>query len=411
MRFIPRLSGLGAAAALLLAMCGLAAASELAALARPDLASSSIVDARRGGIAVDLDLSQPVPYRLRTLDDPPRLVVDFHEVEWRGADPSGLIATKRVLAARAGALWSGWSRLVLDLAGPQRVASAEMRRDAETGRARLVLRLAPTDPAAVAAAKRAAPAALPAGLPASDPLLPPDAEAPHPLRVVIDPGHGGIDPGAEHDGVREADLVLAFARDLREALLRAGAEAVLTRDTDLFVPLETRLDIAARARGDVFLSIHADALADGQATGATVYTLSETASDRASALLAQRHERDALIAGVDLQNQDDVVATVLMDLARTETAPRADRLADALVARLQENGVALYKRPRHSADFSVLKSPDIPSVLLELGFLSSEVDRQNLVAPDWRAQAAAAVAVALLDWEAEDKAWAALLRR
>jgi N-acetylmuramoyl-L-alanine amidase len=384
-------------------------AGDLTALARPDLARSSISAAPRGGVELVIDLSQPVPYRVRVFDDPPRLVADFREVDWRGSDPAGLIGTERVRAARAGALWPGWSRLVLDLSGPQIVAAAEMRPDSESGRARLVIRT--RTGAAPASAADALPGPPWEAAPGEDPGPARQREAMTPLRVALDPGHGGLDPGAEHDGVREADIVLAFARELREALLRAGVEPLLTRDADRFVPLETRLDIARRAEADVFLSIHADALADGQATGATLYTLSERASDRASELLAQRHERDALLTGVDLSDQDDVIATVLMDLARTETAPRADRLADALVAGLQSHGVRLYKHPRHSADFSVLRSPDIPSVLVELGFLSSAADRENLVSAEWRARTASAIVDALLAWQAEDAARAALLRR
>jgi N-acetylmuramoyl-L-alanine amidase len=409
MRYLSALLRVMAALALWIGTPPAGVAGDLTALAWPDLAQSSISAAPQGGVQVVIDLSQPVPYRVLTLDNPPRLVADFREVDWRGSDPARLIGTERVHSARAGALWPGWSRLVLDLSGPQVVAAAEMRPERESGRARLVIRTRAG--AAAAPAADALPGPPWEAAPGAEPGPAPPREAMRPLRVAIDPGHGGIDPGAEHDGVREADIVLAFARELRETLLRAGVEALLTREADRFVPLEARLDIARRERADVFLSIHADALADGEATGATLYTLSERASDRASELLAQRHERDALLTGVDLTDQDDVIATVLMDLARTETAPRADRLADALVAGLQSHGVRLYKRPRHSADFSVLKSPDIPSVLVELGFLSSAADRENLVSAEWRARTAAAIVDALLAWQAEDAARAALLRR
>ncbi len=128
--------------------------------------------------------------------------------------------------------------------------------------------------------------------------------------------------------------MLTFARELKEALVRdGGRHVVMTREEDVFVPLETRISIARAAGADVFLSLHADALAEGEAVGATIYTLSDEASDEASATLAERHDRDDLLAGVDLTEQDDLVAGVLMDMARTETAPRTDRLAEALVAR------------------------------------------------------------------------------
>ncbi|MBK1635040.1 N-acetylmuramoyl-L-alanine amidase [Rhodovulum adriaticum] len=405
-----RLSGLALLLSLALALP--VAAQDLSALARPDIGASAIADGADGGVRVQLSLSQPVPYRVFTLADPPRLVADFREVDWAGTDPAALIRTERVQGARAGVVRPGWSRLVLDLAGPLGLDSAEMRPDPVTGRALLRLALRPAAPEAFAAQSRPPQSAL-WGLPDPETLPPPRRrpDGTRPLRVVLDPGHGGIDPGAERDGVRESTLVLRFARELREALRRAGFEVVLTRDADIFVPLETRIDIARRAQADVFVSIHADALADGHASGATVYTLSETASDKASALLAERHDRDALLAGVDLSEQDDVIATVLMDLARTETAPRSDRLAAAVVAGLKAHAGHLYKRPQLSAGFSVLKSPDIPSILVELGFLSSKSDRERLVSPQWRAKAVAGLVAGLSAWAAEDAALAGLLRR
>ena len=154
----------------------------------------------------------------------------------------------------------------------------------------------------------------------------------------------------------------------------------------------------------MFLSLHADALAEGDAQGATVYTLSEDASDEASAALAERHDRDDLLAGVDLSDQDDVVAEVLMDMARTETQPRAERLAGAIVAAVKGAKIRMHRHPHQSGGFSVLKSPDIPSVLLEVGFLSSDRDFRRLADPDWRAKLAGALVQALGSWATEDAA-------
>ncbi len=229
--------------------------------------------------------------------------------------------------------------------------------------------------------------------------------------VVLDPGHGGIDPGAEYDGAVEGDLMLTFARELQEVLLRAGNfKVVLTREGDVFVPLEARVSLARNVGADVFLSLHADALVEGCASGATIYTQSDRASDIASRKLAERHDRADLLAGVDLSDQDDVIATILMELARTETAPRTDKLANALVSGLAQ-AVGVHKRPRLSAGFSVLKAPDIPSVLIELGFLSSPRDLQRLRDPEWRKRAAKGVRVALQAWAAADAADALLLRK
>ena len=233
-----------------------------------------------------------------------------------------------------------------------------------------------------------------------------------PLVVVLDPGHGGIDPGAEAGGLREADLMLTFARELREALVRAGGfEVVLTRDADVFVSLDARVRIARQAGADVFLSLHADALPEGEARGAVIYTLAEEASDAASAALAERHDRADLLAGVDLSDADDLIAGVLMSIARTETQPRTDRLADALVDGVTGAVGRMHRRPRQAAAFSVLRAPDIPSALVELGFMSSPRDLANLRDPDWRARFADGVVAALQGWAAADAADVPLRRR
>lgn len=232
------------------------------------------------------------------------------------------------------------------------------------------------------------------------------------LVVVLDPGHGGVDPGAQRGGFDEKNLMLQFAIELRDALVRTGeVDVFLTREGDEFVPLETRVTIAHEARADLFLSLHADALEEGWARGATIYTLSEDASDKASQKLAERHNRADLLAGVDLTGQDDVVAHVLMDLARADTMPRAKRAADELLEALKENGNPLHSRPLRGAGFSVLKAADIPSILLELGFLSSDRDRANIVNPEWRARTAAAITAAILEWAIADAAEGQLVRQ
>jgi N-acetylmuramoyl-L-alanine amidase len=203
--------------------------------------------------------------------------------------------------------------------------------------------------------------------------------------------------------------MLTFARDLKELLLRDGRfTVVMTREEDIFVPLEARISVARDAGADLFLSLHADALAEGEAQGATVYTLSDEASDEAAAALAERHDRDDLLAGIDLSGQDDLVAEVLMDMARTETAPRTDRLADAVVAAIKAAELRMHRQPRQSAGFSVLKSPDIPSVLLEVGFLSSSRDLTRISDPKWRARMAEAILKGILEWSEEDAALRAL---
>ncbi len=382
-------------------------AQELSALARLDAAASRIADSG-GGVEITLAITQPVPWRVRVLDDPPRLVLDMREVDWSGLDKVASESTA-VVSKRAGVVRQGWSRLVLELAGPYLVTRSEMQTG--TARARVALRLDPVS---------ATDFAIEAGLPEPELwALPKVADLPRarntgagPLVVVLDPGHGGIDPGAESDGQNEANLMLTFARELKELLLRDGRFLVVsTRDDDIFVPLETRISIARAAGGQVFLSLHADALAEGVASGATIYTLSADASDEASKTLAERHDRDDLLSGVDLTAQDDLVATVLMDMARTETQPRVDRLALALEGAIKGAGLKMHRHPHQTAGFSVLKSPDIPSVLVELGFLSSKRDLARLSDPEWRAKMASALRDGLALWADEDAAIAALRRQ
>ncbi|MFW8592710.1 N-acetylmuramoyl-L-alanine amidase [Cribrihabitans neustonicus] len=388
-----------------------AAAQGFSGLARIDTKTSQVRDAGEGA-SVELGLSQGVPYRLFTLDSPPRLVLDFQEVDWSGLKQDTLLQGSRITAAQFGTYVPGWSRLVLQLAEPLQVASAAMSVDPVTAAARLSLSLSPVDAedfAAAAGAPQDARWDLPAPAPLK-PHAPRDGDAP--VRVVLDPGHGGIDPGAETGGVVEKDLMLQFAKELAEVLLRSGQfEVQLTRDGDYFVSLERRIALAHQAGADLFISLHADTISEGRAHGSTVYTLSREASDAASSKLAERHMRADLLSGTDLTGADDEVTGVLLDLARQETHPRSRGLARALIDGLRGQGRPVNNRPLRSAGFSVLKSADIPSVLLEIGFLSSRRDLGNLTDPAWRAEAARGILSGLIAWRAQDDARRALLRK
>lgn len=358
-----------------------------------------------------IEMTRPVPWRVFTLDEPRRLVVDFSELDWAGIDREAVLyESDKISDLRAGLYRPGWTRLVLDLAEPLAVVETGMVTNADG--AVLKLQLSPVSGLDFAA-KSGAPKAENFGNPVQmTPAGKIRQRGDGPLVVVLDPGHGGIDPGAEREGVVEADLVLAFARELRDVLVRTGGfKVVLTRDDNGFVSLEERVTIARRAGADVFMSLHADALAQGRASGATVYTLSKEASDVASQKLAERHDRADLLAGVDLTHQDDEVALVLMDLARTETAPRAEALADALVEGIHSATGSIYKSPRMQAGFSVLKAPDIPSVLVELGFMSSPKDLSRMTSPEWRGRAAEGMRDALQYWTLQDAALAEHLRK
>ncbi len=375
---------------------GASVAQQLRALARVDMENSAITD-NGLGVEVALALTQAVPYRVFTLDAPMRLVIDFREVAFE-ANLDVLDQSDLVASVAGGAFRPGWSRLVMELSGPLAVQKAALETDLNEGDAVVRVVLAPATPEEFAAS---------AGAPGEDsaPLTEPVQRDDGKLIVALDPGHGGVDPGAQRGGHDEADLMLQFARELKEALLRGEVdEVVMTRTDDSFVSLPARVSLARAGNADLFISLHADALVEGRATGTTIYTLSEEASDRASALLAERQDRQDILAGVDLRAQDDQIATVLMDLARLETAPRADMLADQLVIGMRERLGSLHKRPRLKAGFSVLKAPDIPSVLIELGFMSSQSDLDNLMDPVWRAQAAEGIVDAIGAWAVEEEA-------
>jgi len=399
--------------ALLLVAPRPALAQDFTGLARLDVAQSQLRDGPQGRLDLTLYLSQPVPYRAFTLDDPRRLVIDFREVDWRGATRAAMLNADGATDLRFGVLRPGWSRMVVDLAGPMLLDAAGMAVDKVTGTATLHVVLRPATAEAHAAAAGAPPdagwdmlAALDVTLPA-----PPPAED-GPLVVVIDPGHGGIDPGAERDGMVEAQVMLQLAQEVAEALGRLdGIRPVLTRQADIFVPLADRMTLARAAGADVLVSLHADALEADQASGASVYTLSAEAVDQASARMAERHDRGDLLAGVDLSGQDDTVAMILMDMARLETGPQGARLADALVAGLRDSGARLNSRPRREGPLAVLNAADFPSVLVEVGFLSSERDRAALATPEGRAPLVAGIVLALQRWAADEAARAALVRQ
>ncbi|MDC0657020.1 N-acetylmuramoyl-L-alanine amidase [Leisingera sp. SS27] len=385
--------------------------SSFSGLARIDADASHVRDAGQGA-EITLGLSQGVPYRLFTLTEPLRLVLDFQEVDWTGLTAKNLLQGEQVTAAQFGTYVPGWSRLVLQLAEPMKVASAGLSVDQVTAEATLKVALEQA-----AAKEFAASAGAPQDprwdLPAPEAM---EAKAARdqnaPLIVMLDPGHGGIDPGAETDVVIEKHLMLQFARELGEALVRSGQFTVqMTRDDDYFVSLERRIAMAHQAGADVFISLHADTISEGRAHGSTVYTLSKDASDAASAKLAERHLRGDLLSGTDLSQADDGVTAVMLDLARQETQPRSDALAAALIEGLRGQGRPINNRPLRSAGFSVLKSADIPSVLVEIGFLSSKRDIKNLVDAEWRSKAARGILNGLIAWRIEDDARRALVRQ
>jgi len=395
---------------------GAARAQQLQALARLDIGHSAVTSRASGDVDIVLKLTQAVPYRVFTLVDPARLVLDFREVRFDGVSRKKLVHTDLVRAVRVGLFRPGWSRMVLLLKRPMAVYSSAMETSPTEGDALVRVRLTARRKVA-AAGQSDSPTdtnadiwALPKAAVLTRPKTRPNGE--RPVVVALDPGHGGIDPGAEYGGQSEARLMLTLARELREKLVRTGRyKAFLTRNEDVFLSLQGRISKARQGGADILISLHADALSEGQASGTTVYTLSKVASNAAAAYLAASHERGDLLAGVDLRRQGDVVASILMDMARRETAPRSEKLATALVRGIGDATGKIRARPRLSAGFSVLKAPDIPSVLIETGFMSNPADLGNLVNPGWRAKFAKGLIAGLDAWSLQDAAEARLLRR
>ena len=224
------------------------------------------------------------------------------------------------------------------------------------------------------------------------------------LIVVIDPGHGGLDPGAQVKTIRESDLMLSLAQVVVEEVKRLdNTEVILTRTSDQFMSLDKRLILAVQAGADVFISLHADTVEKGKASGSTVYTLSQAASDQASARLAARHGGNELISSVDLTGADTAITAALLGLLRQENTVRSNAFSKSIIKNLEDFGIKLNPKPSRKANFSVLKLPSVPSVLIETGFMSTSSDLRNLQDRDWAKKFAVAISSGILEWVAADQ--------
>ncbi|WP_114008943.1 N-acetylmuramoyl-L-alanine amidase [Cohaesibacter intestini] len=343
-----------------------------------------------------LDVSRPVSFSVFALAEPYRLVIDLPDLDFEMAHSMAQVERGMVRNFRFGNFGDQRSRIVLDLNGPAKVMKAYSLPAVDDNEARLVIELSRVDErefseqslrdvirVEVEGAEAAKVATLSAHPLAKDRK---DAD-PRPL-VVLDPGHGGIDTGAvSPKGHVESKLVLAFALALRENLLADGRFRVaMTRETDTFISLSKRVAFARARHADLFVSIHADTVRQSYVRGATVYTLSDKASDAIAADLAHRENRSDLLAGLEMEEKDDVVADILIDLTRRETSNHSSLYSRTLVGAL-ESSIRLAKRPQRSAGFKVLKAPDIPSVLLELGYLSNKEDQSALTSKTWQKKA------------------------
>ncbi|MCS3725811.1 N-acetylmuramoyl-L-alanine amidase [Bradyrhizobium betae] len=352
-----------------------------------------------------LDIDQAVTFRAVMLADPYRVVIDVPQVNFQLPAGTGAGGRGLVKAFRYGLVMPGGSRIVFDLTGPAKIANSYVLEAANGQPARLVLELEEVDRAAFVQSlppdsrpelRPAIADAPPATVPAASAEAAQQKADGRPI-VVIDPGHGGIDNGTQSSGESEKNLVLAFGLALRDKLEKAGKyRVVMTRDDDTFIPLNDRTKVARNLKAALFVSIHADALprAEGDAQGATIYTLSDKASDAEAQRLADAENRADAIAGFNLAEEPTDVADILIDLTQRETRTFSNRFARLLMGEMKST-VRMHKHPLKSAGFRVLKAPDVPSVLVEIGYVSNKGDLEHLVSDGWRSKAVGSMAQAI----------------
>jgi N-acetylmuramoyl-L-alanine amidase len=362
-------------------------------------------DARQTRFVLDLD--KAIQFRAFALADPYRVVVDIPQVSFQLAAGTGTAGRGLIKAFRYGLVMPGGSRIVFDLTGPAKIANSYVLDAANGQPPRLVLELEEVDRTTFA--QLLAPGGRPELRPAianaadtaaaAEAAAPPKPAAPPDLRpvVVIDPGHGGIDNGTQAGGEAEKSLVLGFGLALRDRIEKSGKyRVVMTRTDDTFIPLADRVRIARNQSAALFVSIHADALPrrDGDAQGATIYTLSDRASDAEAERLAEAENKADAIGGVNLTEEPTEVADILIDLAQRETRTFSKRFARLLMGEMK-NTVRMHKHPLKSAGFKVLKAPDVASVLIELGYVSNKGDLEHLVSENWRSRTVGSMAQAI----------------
>lgn len=395
-----------------------------AVLAAPRAHALDVKDVRFGKhpdkVRSVIELSQSGDYKVFALQNPYRLVIDLPTFNWQ-ANASNSLKKFGVTALRSGNLDTQTSRIVYEMNAPFKIEKVFTLPQNTKNSERLVIDFKPassttfqaqqgkvfvSDNANTAPPKPHTPILTQATntqalveptssivIPTLKPT-PPRTEPPKqkPL-IIIDPGHGGKDPGAVgHGGKHEKDVVFALSKELKKQLEASGAYRVqLTRNNDRYIRLSERVKIARRNDADLFLSIHADSINKASVSGASVYTLSERASDAQTAKLAARENRSDIIAGVDLGVEDKEVANILVDLARRDTMNQSKFFAEKLVKNFKANGIRTLQNPHRHAGFAVLKAPDIPSVLVEAGFMSNRKEANMLSGYSYRARVAGAL--------------------
>ena len=377
-----------------------------------------VSDARLAGDAKQtrfvLDLDKPIQFRAFALADPYRVVLDLPQISFKLGAGTGVAGRGLVKAFRYGLVMPGGSRIVFDLTGPAKIAKSYVLEAANGQPPRLVLEFEEVDRTAFVqllapenrpelrpAIADANAGAANAGVAQPDASIVTASTQPPDKRpvIVIDPGHGGVDNGTQAGGgdIMEKNLVLGFGLALRDKIEKSGKyRVVMTRTDDTFIPLNERVKIARNESASLFVSIHADALprGEGDAQGATIYTLADKATDAEAERLADAENKSDAIGGVNLTDEPTEVADILIDLVQRETRTFSNRFARTLMGEMK-NTVRMHKHPLKSAGFRVLKAPDVPSVLVELGYVSNKGDLEHLVSEDWRNKTVGSMAQAI----------------
>ncbi|CAD5202862.1 N-acetylmuramoyl-L-alanine amidase [Pseudomonas sp. FEN] len=329
-----------------------------------------------------LDLSGPIQYKTFSLTSPERLIIDLSGAKLTGDFRQLALSNTVIRSIRSGHFGQGDTRLVLDLASPVQLNSFLLPPEGTQGH-RLVLDLTSNGAAAAAPATLAAAPAV-AAPPAQHDVT---SGKPHPKRdimVVVDPGHGGKDPGAVGSrGEREKDVVLSIGRLLAKRLKREkGFDVRLVRNDDFFVPLRKRVEFSRKNKADMFISVHADAAPRITASGASVFALSEGGATSTTARFMAQRENGADLLGaqslLNLKDKDPMLAGVILDMSMNATIASSLQLGHSVLGSL-EGITTLHQRRVEQAGFAVLKSPDVPSILVETGFISNARDSQRLV--------------------------------
>jgi N-acetylmuramoyl-L-alanine amidase len=377
----------------------------------PVVADGASVTGDRRRTRLALELTGPVEYQVFRLRTPDRVVVDVTNVEFTMPAAAGREGGGLVGAFRFGAFAPGRARVVIETAGPVKVEATRLIRDGAHGRHRLELDIVPSTKAdlsesdVAAARESAARLQLGVAVPTSPRSAPKSSSATlHKPLIVVDPGHGGVDTGAQGAVGVEKDIVLAAGRELERVLTATGRyRVVMTRTSDAYVPLERRIRISREHEAQLFISLHADSLEARELAhairGATIYTLSRSASDERARQLADKENAADLLAGLHLPTEDfqDDVKSILFDLMARETAGLAHNFRQLAAKRLRGN-IHLSRDPQRSANFLVLRQAETPAVLIELGYISHTDEERQMLSHEWQRKVATAITAAIDDF-------------